>query len=241
MPVLKHPRIIVGIVAFVLVLLSTGTVAYGMHTTTIQSVTAHHPQECLHIGTICKLDTSTETLLAEDYGEVQAKTTIATATPTQSKVVTYSIRTKGPTKSNIQEFSSLAAQTLADSRGWSKAGVGFKEVSSGGSFVLWRATAEQVPSFSSGCSSNYSCRVGKDVIINEERWNNATNSWNAAGGSLRDYRHMVVNHEVGHFLSLGHENCKTPGSPAPIMQQQSIDLQGCTFNPWPLAWEIAKV
>jgi hypothetical protein len=31
------------------------------------------------------------------------------------------------------------------------------------------------------------------------------------------------------------------GAFAPIMQQQSIDMQGCQINAWPLAWEINLV
>ena len=50
---------------------------------------------------------------------------------------------------------------------------------------------------------------------------------------MQDYRHMVVNHETGHWLGLGHVNCAAPGSAATIMQQQSMDLQGCTPNAWP--------
>ena len=49
---------------------------------------------------------------------------------------------------------------------------------------------------------------------------------------------MVINHEVGHWLGHGHETCATKGGPAAVMQQQSIDLEGCRFNPWPLESEI---
>jgi hypothetical protein len=58
---------------------------------------------------------------------------------------------------------------------------------------------------------------------------------------LRDYRHMVVNHEAGHFLGFGHANCGGPGQLAPVMQQQSINLQGCQHNPWPLQWERQRL
>lgn len=154
------------------------------------------------------------------------------------RVFTYTVRTDG-TQASLSEFSALASETLNHPRGWSKLGATFKEVPSGGQFNLILAAASRVPSYApGGCSAEWSCRVGVSVIINEMRWNGATPAWNAAGGGLRDYRHMVVNHEVGHWLGHDHLGCGSPGSLAPIMQQQSIDLQGCRFNPWPLAGEL---
>ena len=50
-----------------------------------------------------------------------------------------------------------------------------------------------------------------------------------------------MNHEVGHWLGLGHLDCPAPGGPAPVMRQQSIDLPGCAFNAWPLDAEVAAV
>ncbi len=152
--------------------------------------------------------------------------------------VTYDVTTRGAITSSLSEFRLLANQTLNDSRGWARMNVSFTEVSSGGQFTLVLAEASQVPTFSSACSSEYSCRVGRYVIINQDRWQGATPSWNGGGGSLRDYRHMVVNHETGHWLGHGHRSCGGAGQAAPVMQQQSIDLQGCKFNPWPLASEL---
>jgi len=152
--------------------------------------------------------------------------------------VSYDVMAKGVAESSMTEFRQLANQTLNDGRGWARMNVVFREVAGGGSFTLVLSEASQVPSFSSGCSSEYSCRVGRYIIINQDRWNSATSTWNQAGGNLRDYRHMVINHEVGHWLGHGHPGCKGAGQPAPVMLQQSIDLDGCTFNPWPLASEL---
>lgn len=153
-------------------------------------------------------------------------------------VVTYDVMTRGTITSSVDEFKSLANATLNDSRGWGRMGVAFQEVASGGMFTLVLSEASQVPSFSSGCGSDYSCRVGRYVIINQDRWQGATPSWNSAGGSLRDYRHMVVNHETGHWLGHGHATECGPNQLARVMQQQSIDLRGCAFNAWPVADEL---
>ena len=106
-----------------------------------------------------------------------------------------------------------AQQTLDDPRGWRGAGIQFVRAAKGGSMTLVLSEASRVPSFSSSCSSMWSCRVGRFVIINQERWKHASPAWNAAHGKLRDYRHMVVNHESGHFLGLGHASLPGPRPP----------------------------
>lgn len=154
------------------------------------------------------------------------------------RVVTYTVSTKGNTRSNLAEFSAQANQTLNSGRGWAQLGFVFKQVPAGGSFNLILSEASQVPSFSPGCSAEWSCRVGVSVIINDDRWSGGTVAWNNAGGGIRDYRHMVINHEVGHWLGHGHASCPAPGAYAPVMLQQSISLQGCKFNAWPLPGEL---
>lgn len=151
-----------------------------------------------------------------------------------SRSVTYSVTTRGNITASLAEFKTQANQTLNSSNGWARLGISFSEVASGGDFILVLSEASQVPSFSpAGCSSDWSCNVGNYVIINQDRWLYASDAWNSSGGSLRDYRHMVVNHETGHWLGHGHTYCQVAGQPATVMQQQSINLQGCTFNPWP--------
>ena len=158
---------------------------------------------------------------------------------TASRTVTYTIKTDGIITTSVAEFRQKASQTLNDSRGWTRLGVRFQEVTSGAQFSLILSQAENIPNYSpDGCSAELSCTVGSNVLINQTRWLNATTTWNQAGGSLDAYRSMVINHEVGHWLGRGHVGCPSAGQAAPIMRQQSVDLGGCTPNPWPLANEL---
>lgn len=176
--------------------------------------------------------------IAAEEAARQAQIPAGARTNAAGRVVTYSVQQRGITSANYTSFQSYANQTLNDSRGWARLGLSFQQVATGGEFILVLSEASLVPSFSTACSAQWSCRVGVYVIINQDRWNGATTAWNNAGGSLRDYQHMVINHEVGHWLGHDHASCSGAGNLAPIMLQQSIDLQGCTFNPWPLASEL---
>ena len=154
------------------------------------------------------------------------------------RTVTYRIETRGRITTSVREFARQAAQTYADPRGWRNAGVAFKRVRGPSSFSLVLAEASWLPRFSSVCSVEWSCRAGRYVVINQVRWKYASPSWNGAGKSVRDYRHLVVNHETGHWLGHGHLGCPGPGRLAPVMMQQSKGLFGCRHNPWPLPSEL---
>ncbi|MFD1945273.1 DUF3152 domain-containing protein [Nocardioides aestuarii] len=153
------------------------------------------------------------------------------------RTATYRIETRGHITARMKVFRRQVAETFADPRGWRSAGVAFRRVSQGGDFSVVLAEASEVPRFSSVCSAQWSCRVGRYVIINQTRWKHASPSWNSAGQPLRGYRHMVVNHETGHWLGHAHRGCTGRGDLAPVMQQQSKGLDGCRHNPWPLASE----
>ena len=154
------------------------------------------------------------------------------------RVVTYRFETRGVMRTSVRTFRRQVRETFADSRGWRRSGVAFREVRRGADFVVVLAEARKVPSFSSACSAYWSCRVGRYVIINQARWRFATPPWNRAGMSRRDYRHLVVNHETGHWLGHGHRGCPGPGRLAPVMMTQSKGLDGCRFNPWPTRGEV---
>lgn len=154
------------------------------------------------------------------------------------RTATYRIETRGDIGVNMREFRAQVAETYADPRGWRSAGVAFRRVDRGGDFSVVLAEAGTVPSFSPVCSAQWSCRVGRYVVINQMRWRHATPSWNSADMPLRGYRHMVLNHETGHWLGHGHLGCPGDGRLAPVMMQQSKGLDGCRHNPWPLSSEL---
>ena len=78
------------------------------------------------------------------------------------------------------------------------------------------------------------------MIINHQRWltGSVDPAWTL---SIAEYHSMVINHETGHWLGLGHSQCAGPNRPAEVMQQQSKSLQGCRPNSWPLDFEIRAV
>jgi hypothetical protein len=160
---------------------------------------------------------------------------------TTVRLVTYHIETRGKVKGALDSFKERSAEIYADARGWSRAYIHFKRVKSGGAFSLVLSQAKYVPGFAPICSRYYSCRVGRYVIINENRWRYGTPYFKKSGGTIAEYRAMVVNHETGHWLGLGHATCGGSGRPAPVMMQQSKGLYGCEPNAWPLAWEINRV
>ncbi len=189
--------------------------------------------ECINIVPSCEEVENAEVLGTKDkFDPIAVKPTYG-----NYRSFTYEVLEWGALTANSGEFATLASETMNDPRGWAQGGLSFATVASGGDFSLVIAEASEVGKLA-GCSSEWSCRSGRYVIINQDRWDGATTAWNDTGGSLRDYRHMVINHELGHWLGLGHSQCSATGNLAYVMQQQSITLGGCLPNPWPLLVEI---
>ncbi|WP_451640790.1 DUF3152 domain-containing protein [Streptomyces wuyuanensis] len=76
----------------------------------------------------------------------------------------------------------------------------------------------------------YNCEVPGGVVVNLRRWVAGSPTFD---GPIHDYRALIVNHEMGHFLGYTHTTCAGPGRPAPVMMQQIKGLHGCVANAWP--------
>ena len=74
-----------------------------------------------------------------------------------------------------------------------------------------------------------SCRSGQRAVLTSYRWLLGTPEF----PDLAVYRQYVVNHEVGHVLGHGHEQCGGAGRLAPVMQQQTKRVAPCRPNAWP--------
>ena len=156
------------------------------------------------------------------------------------KIIYYKTLTWGSIVADFSDFRGKVSETLNDARGWVRAGLKFIEVKSGQDLNIILSDAASLEA-TAGCSGELSCTTwNNEVIINDERWREGTEASRGAGMATRDYQHMVVNHEVGHWL--GHYNHETScpnGGLAPIMLQQSTGLRGCdAFNAWPLDFEL---
>lgn len=137
------------------------------------------------------------------------------------------------------QFATAVETTLGDPRSWGSGGqlsfqrVGAAEAAAGDyDFRVSLVSPGSMETYCPGVGTGgyTSCRYGERAVINLARWETAVPDY---AGDLATYRLYVVNHEVGHALGHGHESCPGPGELAPVMEQQTLGLQGCAKNAWP--------
>lgn len=127
------------------------------------------------------------------------------------------------------------AEILADPRGWSRDGARFRQVADRSAGLVIRigtpsTTDRLCGRYGLDTRGEVNCRGGENVLVNLVRWQLGSPNFD---GPATEYRALIINHEVGHWLGRGHETCPGPGKPAPAMMQQIKGLKGCTSNAWP--------
>ncbi|HEX8344444.1 MAG TPA: DUF3152 domain-containing protein [Actinoplanes sp.] len=164
---------------------------------------------------------------------------IAAAEPTPERGTGTLLRYRVSVERDIGglDADSVAAtvrETLSDRRGWTADdSVWFRRVGPGQrhDFTVYLATPNTRDRLCGRGPDGYtSCRNGDRVVLNVARWVKGIPGYRFR---IDDYRQYMINHEVGHRLGYGHELCPGAGRPAPVMQQQTLGLHGCSPNPWP--------
>ncbi|MEU9180093.1 DUF3152 domain-containing protein [Streptomyces sp. NPDC048550] len=163
--------------------------------------------------------------------------------PGKGKKIRYRVDVEQGLGLDAQLFAEAVHRTLNDDRSWGHGGTKTFERVPGGEadFVITLASPGTTGVWCAKSDldttvDNVSCDSASTerVMINAFRWAQGSTTYGA--DQMFAYRQMLINHEVGHRLGHGHVNCQTPGSLAPIMQQQtkSLDIGGiqCKPNPW---------
>jgi hypothetical protein len=154
---------------------------------------------------------------------------------TAGRLLTFQIAVEGGIEGiDRPELSRFVRETYGAPEGWASDGLWrFRQVGPGESadfrlLLVTPATRDRI------CGGGYdrytSCRIGDRVVLNVARWVHGVPDY---GAPLAAYRQYMLNHETGHRLGRGHELCRGPGRPAPVMQQQTLGLHGCTAYAWP--------
>jgi hypothetical protein len=157
------------------------------------------------------------------------------------RTVAYGIDIEDGLPVAAADFAAVVQTVLVDDRGWqTKDGVRFVPVSpaerAAGAHVDIRVTLASPSLTAKLCAplnttvQQVSCWNGSRAVLNLTRWIRGASSY---GDDLASYRDYLVSHEVGHGLGHGHVHCSGTGRPAPVMVQQTKDLEGCTAWPWP--------
>ncbi|TWP35551.1 DUF3152 domain-containing protein [Leekyejoonella antrihumi] len=163
------------------------------------------------------------------------------ASTAKGRLVTYSLQVEKGMGANSSDIAKTVGSVLLDPRGWQSVDqvrfvqVTPQQVKAGTKPQVYITVASPQMTDKlcapANTDSTWSCFNGGRAVLNYRRWADAVPSFK---GNLIGYREYLINHEVGHGLGHMHQTCSKQGAPAPVMQEQSMGLHGCTAWFWPM-------
>ena len=151
----------------------------------------------------------------------------------EGPLTTFAVEVEDGLPGKAEDFVDAVEEILGDPRSWGDDGERSMQRVDGddADIRVLLAAPDTVDRLCAPLNTNgyVSCANGNRAIINQNRWVSGVPHFD---DDLETYRIYLINHEVGHTLGHGHVHCPGEGEPAPVMQQQTLDLQGCEPNGW---------
>lgn len=148
-------------------------------------------------------------------------------------LLTFAVEVEEGLPGKDQDFVEAVELILGDPRSWGNDGErSLQRVDSDDADIrVLLAAPDTVDELCAPLRTNgfVSCAQGNRAIINQNRWVSGVDHFD---DDLETYRIYLINHEVGHTLGHGHVQCPEADELAPVMQQQTLDMQGCEPNGW---------
>ncbi|MFB6977484.1 DUF3152 domain-containing protein [Streptomyces scopuliridis] len=148
----------------------------------------------------------------------------------------YRVQVENGIDISAKDAAAEIERILDHPRGWAAHGRGsFQLVSANADFVIRIATPATADKLCGAqgldTRGELNCETVDGVVVNLRRWVLGSPTFE---GPASDYRHLIINHEVGHEIGLRrHLGCSGHGHRAPVMMQQIKGLHGCESNAWP--------
>ncbi|MGW2015563.1 DUF3152 domain-containing protein [Streptomyces sp. NPDC001927] len=148
----------------------------------------------------------------------------------------YRVQVEDGIDVSAAEAAAEIERILAHPRGWAAHGRGrFQLVTENADFVIRIATPTTADRLCLAVGLNtrgeLNCETTQGVVVNLKRWLLGSPTFT---GTPAEYRHLIINHEVGHEIGLRtHMTCPGAGKLAPVMMQQIKGLKGCRSNAYP--------
>ncbi len=153
--------------------------------------------------------------------------------PAEGKVWRLQIAVEKGLPVDPKVFAEAVLTTLNDPRGWNGAdGTTFAWTDSkqyDARVVLASPGTTDELCLPLDTASSVSCGIMETAVLNFKRWARGSKAWK----DIANYRHYLVNHEVGHVIGYHHDLCAGEGEHATIMVQQTTTTSGCIPEAWP--------